>query len=187
MALVLLPKAVDGLGHVGGADAPYPWQVGFFPFLSYPGVGDQVTVAYSVSDTVEQPFRGGEQLLYPESVFFVVAVVAFGDAGKVVHVVVAVQEHRVFPVLPFVFDNLHEVSLQFLNGEVLIRIEVVPDEDVDAVIVNETFPRVFSVNVTDDVVSGHELGMFVACEDSITLGILVRMYSCCIELWCYLI
>ena len=70
---------------------------------------------------------------------------------------VTVKEHRVFPVLPFVFDNLHEVSLQFLNGEVLIRIEVVPDEDVDAVLVNETFPRVLSVDVTDDVVGGHGL------------------------------
>jgi len=140
MALVLFPKAVDGLGHVGRADAPCPRQVGLFPFLVTPGVGDQITVAYGVCHAVEQPFRGGEQLLYPESVFFVVAVVAFGDAGEIVHVMVAVQEHRVFPVLPFVFDNLHEVSLQFLNGEVLIRIEVVSDEDVDAVLINETFP-----------------------------------------------
>ena len=140
VALVLFPKAVDGLGHVVRADAPCPRQVGLFPFLGYPGVGDQVVVSYGVCDTVEQPFRGGEQLLYPESVFFVVAVVAFGDAGKVVHVVVAVQKHRVFPMLPFVFNNLHEVPLQFIGSEIPIEVEVVPDEDVDEGFVNETFP-----------------------------------------------
>lgn len=90
MALALFPKAVDGLGHVGRVDAPCPRQVGLFPFLGYPGVGDQVIVAYGVCHTVEQPFRGGEQLLYPESVYFVISAVAFGDAGKEVHVMVAV-------------------------------------------------------------------------------------------------
>ena len=49
-ALVLFPKAVDGLGHVGRADAPYPGQVGLFPFIGYPCVGDQVIVTYGVSD-----------------------------------------------------------------------------------------------------------------------------------------
>jgi len=67
-ALVLFPKAVDGLGHVGRADAPYPRQVGSFPFIGYPRVGDQVIVTYGVSDTVEQSFRSVKQLLYPESV-----------------------------------------------------------------------------------------------------------------------
>ena len=79
----------------------------------------------------------------------------FGDAGKVVHVVVAVKEHRVFPMLPFVFNDFHEVSLQLLDGEVQVGVEVVPNEDVNTVIVNETFPGVSSVNVADDVVGGH--------------------------------
>lgn len=72
------------------------------------------------------PFRGGEQLLYPICVFFVITAIVFGDAGKVVYVVVAVKEHSVFPVLSFVFDNLHEVLLQLLNDEVNVGFEVVP-------------------------------------------------------------
>lgn len=70
----------------------------------------------------------------------VIAAVMFGDVGKVVHVVVAVQEHRVFPMFPFVFNDLYEIPLQLLDGEVQVGVEVVPDEDVDTVLVNETFP-----------------------------------------------
>ncbi len=51
-ALVLFPKAVDGLRHVGRADALYPGKVGLFPFIGYPCVGDQVIVTYGVSDPV---------------------------------------------------------------------------------------------------------------------------------------
>lgn len=139
---------------------------------------NQVTVVYGVCHAVEQPFRGGEQLLYPESVFFVIAAVVLGDAGKVVHVVVAVKEYRVFPMLPFVFDNLHEVPFQFLNGEIQIGVEVVPDEDVDAGFVNETFPLVSSVNVADDVVSGHGLKMSdISCEDSGFLEYLLMLFD----------
>lgn len=135
--LVLLPKAVDGLGHVGRADAPHSWQVGFFPFLGYPCVGDQITVANGVCHAVEQRFRVSEQPLNPAGVFFVVTAVVFGNAGKVVHVVVAVKEHHVFPVLLFVFNDLHEIPLQLLDGEVQVGVEVVPYEDVDIVVVNE--------------------------------------------------
>ena len=51
--------------------------------------------------------------------------------------------------------HLQKVPLQFIDSEILIGVEVVPDEEVDAVLVIETFPRVSSVDVTNDVVGGH--------------------------------
>ena len=57
-------------------------------------------------------------------------------------------------MLPFVFNNLKEVPLRLLDGEVQVGVKVVSNEDVDAVLVNETFPSVLSVNVADDVVGG---------------------------------
>ena len=176
-ALVLFPKAVDGLGHVGRADAPYPGQVGLFPFIDYPCVGDQVIVTYGISDPVEKPFRGGKQLLYPESVFLVIAAVVFRDVWKVIHVMVAVQEHRVFPMLPFVFNDLHEIPLQLLDGEVQVGVEVVTDEDIDAVIVNETFPGVPSVNVADDVVGGHGMRCLIMVAK---IAVSWNMWPCCL-------
>ena len=74
---------------------------------------------------------------------------------------VAVKEHSVFPVLSFVFDNLHEVLLQLLNDDVKVGVEVFTDKNVDAVFVNETFSSVTSVNFADDVAGGHGLKCLV--------------------------
>ena len=37
----------------------------------------------------------------------------------------------------------------------IVRVKIVPHEDVDAVLVNETFPSVSSMYVTDDVIDRH--------------------------------
>jgi hypothetical protein len=51
--------------------------------------------------------------------------------------------------------NSIEVPVQLLDGEEQVEVEVVPEEDVDAVFVNKTFSGVPSVNVADGVVGGH--------------------------------
>lgn len=107
----------------------------------------------------------------------VIAAVMFGDVGKVVHVVVAVQEHRVFPMFPFVFNDLHEVALQLFYGEVQIGVEVVPDKHVDAVVVNEAFPCVPSVNVANDVVGGHGLRCLIMVAK---IAVFQNRMCCCL-------
>ena len=37
----------------------------------------------------------------------------------------------------------------------IVRVKVIPNEDIDAILVNETFPSVSSMNVADDIVGGH--------------------------------
>ena len=118
-------------------------------------MGDQVLVSDGVGDAVEQFFGGVEQPGGSFGVFFVIAVGGFVASGDVLHVVVAVEQHHLVFVFFLVVGDFEEVAFQFLEGEINVGFEVVADEDVDALFVNEPFPRVSAVDVSDDVVGGH--------------------------------
>jgi hypothetical protein len=44
---------------------------------------------------------------------------------------------------------------------IIVRVEIVSNENVDAILVNETPPRVSSMNITDDVVFAHDMNAFL--------------------------
>ena len=55
----------------------------------------------------------------------------------------------------FVFDDFQEITLEFVEGNVLVGIKIVAHEDVDACFVYESFPRGPAMDVADDVIGGH--------------------------------
>lgn len=44
---------------------------------------------------------------------------------------------------------------------IFVWVEIVPNENVDAVLVNETPPRISSMNVADDVVFAHDMNAYL--------------------------
>ncbi len=150
-----VPQVVDGLSHVGRVDVVHIRQVFFFPQAGDSGMGDQIFISDGVSHPMEQFLCGVEQLSYPFGVHEVIAVGIVACLGEIAHVVVSIEQHHLVFVFFFIFCDFQKVPLQFLKGEIEVGVEVVADEDVDAVLVHEPFPSVASMDIADDVVGVH--------------------------------
>lgn len=44
---------------------------------------------------------------------------------------------------------------------IFVWVKIVPDENVDAILVNETPPRISSMNVADDIVFAHDMNAYL--------------------------
>ena len=79
-------------------------------------------------------------------------------------VMVPIQKHDILRMLLFILYDFHEVILQVHKMNVVIRVKVIPDEDIDTIFVNETLSCVSSMNITDDVVCRH--GLFCSLKSA---------------------
>ena len=151
--LVFLPKRIDTCRYFLHSLSAIYIYIMFGPRARDACMRDEDLVADGVGYAVEEGRRLFEHPLIDMHVLFAIEPAAIVHVKDVVQVMIAVEQYRLRPLL-LESDDVLKISDHLICTPSVLRIKIVPDEDVNALLLHELFPTLFPVYVSDDGVHG---------------------------------